>query len=127
VTVDEHGRIQEFNPAAEATFGYCRADVLGRPIAELIVPPHLRAAHAHGMSRYLATGHSRMLGRRVEIEAMRADGSIFPVEMAIAEVRLEDRRLFTAYLRDISERHRMTAALARARRGFARSSRTRPS
>jgi PAS domain S-box-containing protein len=112
ITIDEAGCIQAFNPAAEATFGYRRSDVLGRPLAALIVPPHLREAHARGMSRYLATGRGHMLGQRVEIEAMRADGSIFPVELAIAEVRLADRRLFTAYLRDISERHRMTAALA---------------
>ena len=112
ITIDEDGRIREFNRAAEATFGYRRAEALGRPIDELIIPPYLRERHAQGMSRYLATGHSRMLGRRVEIEALRADGSIFPVELTIVEMHLDDHRLFTAYLRDIGDRRRMETMLA---------------
>lgn len=106
VAIDEQGRVIEFNPAAEITFGWSRADVLGRPLNELIVPPVHRAAHQNGFARYLATGEKRMIGRRVETEAMRADGSIFPVEISIAEVPSSAGRLFAASLRDISERRR---------------------
>ncbi len=106
VAIDEQGRVIEFNPAAEATFGWRRTDVLGRPLNRLIVPPCHRAAHEAGFARYLATGTKRMIGRRVETEAMRADGGIFPVEISIAEVPSSAGRLFAASLRDISERRR---------------------
>ena len=102
IAIDESGLVIEFNPAAEQTFGYKRADTIGRPIGELIVPPALRQRHKEGFERYLRTGEARVLDKRIEIEGMRADGSTFPVELAIAEVRLPHRRLFTAYLRDLT-------------------------
>lgn len=102
ITIDSGGRIREFNPAAERCFGYRREDTLGRPLAELIVPPRLRQAHQRGMERYLMGGESRMLGRRVELTAMRADGSEFPVELAIAEAQGVDGVVFVGYLRDIT-------------------------
>ena len=70
------------------------------------------------MARYLVTGERHVLGRRIEIDGMRADGSVFPVELAIAEVRLADRRLFTAYLRDITERRRAEQALLESERRY---------
>lgn len=102
IAMDSGGRIREFNPAAERCFGYRRAEVLGRPLAELIVPPRLRQAHQRGMERYLMGGDSRMLGRRVELTAMRADGSEFPVELTIAEAQGVDGVVFIGYLRDIT-------------------------
>jgi two-component system NtrC family sensor kinase len=113
VAIDEKGRVIEFNPAAEATFGWSRGDVLGRPLNELIVPRVHRAAHEAGFARYLATGEKRMIGRRIETEAMRADGSIFPVEVSIAEVPSSAGRLFAASLRDITERRRMETKRSR--------------
>ena len=68
--------------------GYRRADVLGRDIGELIVPPHLRERHAVGFARYLAHGESHIIGRRIEIEAARESGDVFPVELTVTEVRL---------------------------------------
>lgn len=118
ITTDDTGRVLELNEGAENTFGFCRSEALGRPIGELIVPPHLREQHAQGIARYLATGERRVLGRRIEIEGQRADGSVFPVELAIAEVRLADRRLFTAYLRDITERRRAEQALLDSERRY---------
>ena len=118
ITTDEEGRVLELNAGAEATFGYRRDEALGRPIGELIVPEHLRARHAEGLARYRATGERRVLGRRIEIEGLRADGTLFPVELAIAEVRLADRRLFTAYLRDITERRRAEQALQESERRY---------
>ena len=77
--------VVEFNAAAERTFGYARAEAIGTPMVELIVPPHLRAAHSRGLARHLATGASNILGRRIEADAMRADGSILPIELVIVK------------------------------------------
>ncbi|HKP19735.1 MAG TPA: EAL domain-containing protein [Gaiellaceae bacterium] len=104
ITIDHEGRIVEFNRAAERTFGYTRADVLGEEMAELIVPPGLRDAHRRGFDRYLATGEGDILGTRLELTAMRADGSEFPVEIAIVRAELPGPPVFTAYLRDITDR-----------------------
>jgi PAS domain S-box-containing protein len=103
IVMDSGGRIREFNPAAEDAFGYRRQETLGRPLAELIVPPRLRRAHQAGLERFLRSGERRMLGRRVELSAMHADGREFPVELAIAEAEGVDGRVFIGYLRDITE------------------------
>jgi PAS domain S-box-containing protein len=107
ITIDHEGRILEWNPAAERTFGHARANVLGRQMAETIVPPKYRDAHYRGFARQLKTGESHILGRRIEIEAMRADGSLFPCELAITRVPLGGPQVFTAYLRDLTERRRL--------------------
>ncbi len=104
ITCDQQGRVLEFNPAAQRTFGYTPDEVIGRDMADLIVPPALRERHRHGMARYVATGEDRILNRRVEMTARRADGTEFPVELAITRIPTPGPPQFTAYLRDISER-----------------------
>src|SRR5688572_4347144 len=106
VTIDHEGCITEFNPAAERTFGYRRDAVLGRQLADVIIPSSLREQHHRGFARYLATGDARVLGRRIEMSAMRADGSEFPVELAITRIPMDGLPCFTGYLRDITERKR---------------------
>jgi PAS domain S-box-containing protein len=113
VTSDQSGTIIEFNAAAEATFGYSKQNVIGRQMADLIIPPRYREMHRQGMKRYLATGEAHVLGRRIEIEAMRSDGSEFPVELAIVRVPLPGPAFFTAYIRDLTERKRLEADQAR--------------
>lgn len=103
IIMDAAGRIQEFNPAAERTFGYRREEVIGELLAEKIIPPALREMHQRGLTRYLETGEARVLGRRIEVQAMRADGREFPAELAITAIRHGERPLFTAYLRDLTE------------------------
>jgi len=115
VVIDETGLVVEFNPAAEQTFGYRRDQAVGRPVVDLIIPPELRAQHVAGLRRYLDTGEQCVLGQRIEIEAMRADGSRLPVELAISEVRLPERRLFTAYLRNLTEVKNSAAEIERQR------------
>jgi PAS domain S-box-containing protein len=115
IVTDETGHVVEFNPAAERTFGYRRAETLGRSIGDLIVPPALRDRHAAGMRRFLETGEPHVIGRRVELEGMRADGTTFPVELTITEVRLPDRRLLAAYLRDLTEARNAAAEIERGR------------
>jgi len=101
IMVDASGRVVEFNPAAERTFGYTRDEALGRTLAELIVPPSLRERHATAFARFIETGHGSMLGRRAELTGMRADGSEFPVELALSQVEAEPV-LICGALRDIS-------------------------
>jgi PAS domain S-box-containing protein len=109
ITMDHNGQIVEFNSAAERVFGYDRDEVLGRPLADAIVPPDLRDAHRDGLARYLATGEGPVLGQRLELRAVRADGSEFPVELSITRVDLPGPPLFTASLRDITDRRRSEA------------------
>lgn len=109
ITIDHEGRILEWNPAAERTFGRDRASVLGQQLAETIVPPQYRHAHYRGFARYLETGEAHVLGRRIEVEGMRADGSSFPCELAITRVPVSGPPIFTAYLRDLTDRRRLEA------------------
>src|SRR5689334_16237430 len=83
ITIDHQGRVLDFNPAAERTFGYTRAETLGREMSELIVPPALRARHQRGLAHAVNAGEGRLLGQRIEIVAMRKNGEEFPVELAI--------------------------------------------
>ena len=116
VSVDASGRIVEFNRAAERTFGYRRDMVIGLPMVQLLIPAEMRAAHLAGMSRYLQTGHSTVIGRHVEVEAMTAEGAKVPIELSISEIRLPEEHLFTAFLRDVSERRSFERQLAEAER-----------
>ncbi len=108
VTIDHRGHVLEFNRAAEQTFGYRREDVLGRELAALVVPPDAREAHRRALARWTEVGPGPgaggLVGRRIEVEAMRADGSLFPAELAISRVDVPGPPVFTACLRDISER-----------------------
>jgi diguanylate cyclase (GGDEF)-like protein/PAS domain S-box-containing protein len=109
ITIDREGLIVEFNPAAEQMFGYARDEALGRAMADLIIPPALRSGHKAGFERYLETGQGRLIGKRVEVSAMRRDGSEFPMELSIALVDVPGEPVFTAYVRDVSASKRSQA------------------
>lgn len=115
IVINEAGLVQEFNPAAERIFGHAREAVMGRAIGEIIVPQHLRAAHAAGFSRYLSTGVPHVLGRRVELEALHAQGHHFPVELAVVELQSDSGRMFAAHLRDLSPARDAAAEIAAQR------------
>ncbi|MCU0705098.1 MAG: ATP-binding protein, partial [Fimbriiglobus sp.] len=103
LSIDREGRVVEFNPAAERTFGYTRAEVLGCPLDDLILPPAHRGAHRAGIARYLRTGQSDLLCRRlVGLPAIRKDGAEFPVELTVVPTELGGALVFTAFLRDIT-------------------------
>ena len=106
VGMDADGRITEFNPAAERIFGFSRAEAIGRNMGELIIPERHRAPHLEGLQRYLETGEARILGQRVELPALRADGTEFPVELAITVVPGDRRPAFIGYMRDITDQKR---------------------
>ncbi|MCA1592012.1 MAG: PAS domain S-box protein [Acidobacteria bacterium] len=118
IAMDHTGAVTEFNPAAEKVFGYSRAEVIGQELAEMIIPPALRESHRRGMAHYLATNEGPVLGKRIEISAMRADGTEFPIELAINSIRLGDQPVFTAYLRDITERKQAEYELAESERRY---------
>jgi two-component system, cell cycle sensor histidine kinase and response regulator CckA len=104
ITIDAGGRVREFNHAAEQVFGYKRSEAVGEELATLIIPPALRQRHREGLAHYLKTGEGPVLNRRIEISAMRKDGSEILVELAITPFEIEGSPFFTAYLRDITER-----------------------
>ncbi|RRQ23056.1 PAS domain S-box protein [Thiohalobacter thiocyanaticus] len=112
IGMDARGRITEFNPAAEECFGYRCDEVLGQPLAELMIPPRDREAHRSGLARYRREGCGPFLGQRVEVNAMRADGSEFPAELAITVARSETGDSFIGYLRDITRTKEAEAARA---------------
>ncbi|HUQ92139.1 MAG TPA: PAS domain S-box protein [Bryobacteraceae bacterium] len=114
LVMDGEGLLREFNPAAEQMFGYERGQAIGQSLADLIVPPHLREAHRRGLANYLATGQACVLGKRIEIDAMRKGGSAFPVELAILRVPVEGAPIFAGYVRDITERKHIEEQLRRS-------------
>jgi two-component system, chemotaxis family, CheB/CheR fusion protein len=106
ITMDASGRVQEFNPASERVFGFSRGEAVGKELAELIIPPRLRERHRQGLARYLKTGEGPLIGKLIEIDALRRDGSEIMVALAINATQVNGSPIFTAYLRDITERKR---------------------
>lgn len=115
VTMDHHGRVTEFNPAAERVFGFGRAEAVGQLMSDLIIPKQFRQAHKEGLKRYLATGEHKVLGQRIEITALRKDGSEFPVDLAITSFEHNGQPMFTGYLRDITEAYKAREELSQAK------------
>src|SRR5258708_10796483 len=107
VALNPEGSIIEFNAAAEQAFGFSRADACGRMLVDTIIPERYRDAHRQGMRRYLETGKAVVLGRRIDMIALRADGNEFPVELAITRVPNHEPPVFTGFIRDVSERRRL--------------------
>jgi PAS domain S-box-containing protein len=104
VTMDAKGQIESWSPQAESIFGWPRAEALGRPLAETIIPPAQRAAHTSGLERFLATGEGPVLNRRLEVTALRRDGTEFPVELTVTALAAGGTWSFAAFVRDISDR-----------------------
>ncbi|MBI1208694.1 MAG: EAL domain-containing protein [Azospirillum sp.] len=112
IAIDADGTILEFNPAAERTFGQWRTEMIGRRFAEAVLPPDQRLAYHAELARFRTDGAHDLVGRRTEIEAVRADGRRFPVDLTLTDALIGGRRVFTAHLRDISERKRSERELA---------------
>lgn len=104
ITMDEQGRITAWNPHAERVFGYSSAEAIGRNLAETIIPPAYREAHQKGLARFLETASGPVLNRHLELTAIRRGGHEFPVELTIVPLKLEKGYLFSAFVRDITER-----------------------
>ncbi len=115
VSMDHHGRVVGWNVQSELTFGWLASEALGRKLHELIIPAERRAQHELGLAHYLETGASTVLGRRIEVTAVRKDGVPITVELAIAPVHTAEGMLFSGFLRDITEQKRAADELVEAR------------
>jgi PAS domain S-box-containing protein len=116
IAMDSEGCVLDWNRQAELTFGYAREQALGRPLAELIIPPSHRAAHWQGLKRYLETGEGPVINQRIEVNAQHRDGHEFPVELTIWVTQTGGALRFNAFLHDIAERQRMADELQRSNR-----------
>jgi two-component system NtrC family sensor kinase len=114
ITIDDQGIIVEFNPATERMFGVERQQAIGAKIRDIIIPERLRAAHDAGMARYLGTGDSRILNRRIEVTALRGEYE-FPAELTVTSTRIAGRTLFTAHVRDLTQQKEAEQEIARQR------------
>ncbi len=120
ITIDEEGKILSFNQAASRIFDYQEDEVLGKKV-KILMPEPYRAEHDEYMQRYRDTGIPRIIGSRRELTGKRKDGSVFPMELSVSEVKWDGNRIFTGVVNDISERRRLrnrfpkksVAALAR--------------
>ena len=115
VTMDHRGRVIGWNHAAEATFGYRAHETIGKDMADLIVPPSLRASHRAGLARFLETDEPVILDRHLELTGMHKNGTEFPVELTITRIGLPGPATFTGYLRDITDRKRAEEELRASR------------
>ncbi|HET7810699.1 MAG TPA: PAS domain S-box protein [Steroidobacteraceae bacterium] len=111
IMIDSHGFITGWNNQSQKMFGWPRGEVMGRELAEIIIPERDRAAHRAGLRRYVETGVARVLNRRIEMSAVHRDGREFPVELAILPIGFGEELVFTAFIRDITERARAESAL----------------
>ena len=119
VTIDGDHRIHEFNPSAVQMFGFSRREALGRRLPDLIIPERFRQAHEHGVARAAGDPSFNARPHRFEVTALHADGREFPVELTIAQACAEPFML-TAFIRDLTDRHRAEAALRRSEERFMR-------
>ncbi|MCW9034695.1 MAG: ATP-binding protein [Rhodospirillales bacterium] len=105
ITINKEGRVVEFNPSALATFGYDDlSEVEGKRLEKLIIPHDVQHKHIDGMARFLAGGKSVILGKRIEVEGERRDGTIVPIELTVTSFRIAGEQYFTAFLRDLTDK-----------------------
>ncbi|MFQ5971092.1 MAG: PAS domain S-box protein, partial [Alphaproteobacteria bacterium] len=105
ITIDETGTIEDVNPAVEGIFGYAASELLGRNV-DMLMPEPYRSEHSRYIANYLRTGKKKIIGIGREVVGQRKDGSIFPMELGVSELRVSGRRLFTGMVRDVSARKR---------------------
>jgi two-component system sensor kinase FixL len=106
ITIDERGIIESVNSAAEGIFGYAAREIIGKNVSMLMPSPH-REAHDGYLENYLRTGHAKIIGIGREVAGRRKDGTIFPMDLSVSEVKLAARRMFTGFIRDITERKQL--------------------
>jgi len=113
IGMDEHGVITNWNPRAEVIFGWTAGEAIGKKLSEVVIPPQYREAHIRGLRHFLATGQGPVLNRRIEITALRRDGTEFPVELSILPLKVGASYRFNAFIADITERKRAEGTKAR--------------
>jgi PAS domain S-box-containing protein len=124
IVIDHESKVLEFNPAAEKIFGFSRSQIVGRVMAEFIIPERFRAGHYRGLARFLASGEGPALRKRLELPALRSNGEEFPAELAIVPIPGSIPPTFTGFLRDLSEFKRNQEALERAQEELVKANRS---
>jgi two-component system sensor kinase FixL len=124
IVIDEHGIIEAFSVAAERLFGYSAQEARGQNV-KLLMPPPYREQHDSYLARYLATGERRIIGIGRVVVGLRRDGSTFPMELAVGEARLGERRVFTGFVRDLTEAQKTHARIQELQAGLLHASRLR--
>jgi PAS domain S-box-containing protein len=112
ITIDASGIVTDWNSQAAALFGWARDEAIGQPLAETIIPDRDREAHRRGIQEYLRTGAGPVLNRRIEVTARHKDGREFPVELSVSPARIGETYMFSAFVRDITDRRRAERRLA---------------
>ena len=115
IGMDSTGVITDWNPKAEATFGWSREEALGQPLHQLIIPPKFREMHVRGLKHFLATGEGPVLNKILEVSALHRDGRELPIELMISPICIGASFIFSASLRDITERRRANEELLHAK------------
>ncbi|HEV8326721.1 MAG TPA: PAS domain S-box protein [Nitrospiraceae bacterium] len=112
ITIDSTGIVTDWNARATAIFGWSREEALGQALSKTIIPERDRQAHEHGIREFLRTGAGAILNRRIEIVAQHRDGREVPVELAVSPAKIGDAYIFSAFIRDITDRRRAEGRLA---------------
>ena len=115
ISVDEAGIIVDWNPQAETLFGWAKEEIVGKKLTEMIIPPAFREAHNHGFERYLKTRQGTMLNQRIEVSALNRQGKTFPIEISVNPFNIEDTIIFSAFIRDITDRKHTEQTLLQAK------------
>ncbi len=119
IVIESDGAVSGWNEQAQGIFGWSRAEIIGKPLSDTIIPPEYRAAHEAGLKRFLATGEGPLLNKRIEILGLHKDGHELQIELSIAPVKVGDRWTFSAFVRDLTESKRTAAALRETREELA--------
>lgn len=114
VGMDAGGIINEWNPQAEKVLGWSKHEAIGQRLSDLIIPENMRPAHERGFKRFLETGQSSIIGVLIEVEALRKNGEIFPIQLSVSSVKVKNTFVFTAFVTDITERKRSESELRRS-------------
>lgn len=112
VLANQHGTITNWNRAAAEQFGYTEDEVLGKPLT-ILMPPRYRDAHHHALSRFISVEHSRLIGKTLELEGLRKDGTSFPIELSLGSWQTDEGIAFSGFIRDIGQRKRIEQELQR--------------
>ncbi len=113
--VNNFGVITHWNSQAEKTFGWTKVEAIGQPMADMIIPISYRQQHRNGFNQFLNTGYGRMLNKRLELEGLKKDGTIFPIELTVTPVKSRGHFIFYGFIRDITERVRVLGQLQQAK------------
>src|SRR5262249_4745170 len=121
IGMDSNGQVTDWNAQAESAFGWRRAEAVSRPLHDLIIPTCHREAHTQGLHNFLLSGSGPLLNKRIETTAVHKDGHEFPIELAITPIMWGDKRLFAAFVRDVTDRKKAQQELAQKMEELARS------